>query len=296
MPREIYTDLLAFLAVARERNFTRAAAQLGVSQSAVSHAVRALEKRLGVRLLARTTRSVSLTEAGERLLGRVGHQFEEIDAELHALSEFREKPTGTLRITASDHAIETVVWPKLKPFLRDYPDIRVELNSDYGLTDIVTQRFDAGVRMGDQVAQDMIAVRIAPDVRFALVGAPSYLRGRTAPESPQDLANHRCINLRLPTRGGLYAWEFERDGREVAVRVDGQLVFDDIFDVCRAAVDGFGLGYMPEDVAIPYIEAGRLVRLLDDWCPLWPGYHLYYPNRQPARAMELLIEALRQRA
>src|SRR5215211_7110150 len=247
MPRQNINDLLAFLAVAKERSFTRAAAQLGVSQSALSHTVRGLEARLGIRLLTRTTRSVSPTQAGERLLRTVGPRLEEIDAELQALSEFREKPAGTIRITAGDHATETILWPKLAKLLPDYPDIKVEITLDYGLADIVAQRYDAGVRLGEQVAKDMIAVRIGPDIRFAVVGSPAYLAARPVPETPQDLVGHSCINLRLPTRGGLWAWEFERDGREINVRVDGQLVFNGIYQVLNAALDGFGLAYVPED-------------------------------------------------
>src|SRR5829696_4551519 len=238
MARENISSLIAFVAVARERSFTRAAAQLGASQSALSHIVRGLEERLRVRLLTRTTRSVAPTQAGERLLRTVGPRLEEIDAELQALSEFREKPAGTIRITAGDHATETILWPKLTKFLPDYPDIKVEITLDYGLADIVAQRYDAGVRLGEQVAKDMIAVRIGPDVRFAVVGAPSYFATRPAPVTPQDLVSHTCINLRLPTRGGLYAWEFEQSGRELNVRVDGQLVFNGIFQVLKAAVDG----------------------------------------------------------
>jgi DNA-binding transcriptional LysR family regulator len=296
MARENMNDLIAFLTVARERSFTRAAAQLGVSQSALSHTVRGLEERLGVRLLTRTTRSVAPTQAGERLLRTVGPRLEEIEAELEGLSEFREKPAGTIRITAGDHPTETVLWPKLAKFLPDYPDIKIEISLDQALTDIVEQRFDAGVRLGEQVAKDMIAVRISPDIRFAVVGAPSYLAGRSLPDTPQDLLGHTCINLRLPTLGGLYAWEFERDGRELNVRVDGQLVFNSIFQVLNAALDGFGLAHVPEDLAQAHIAAGRLTRILEDWCPLWTGYHLYYPSRrQPSAAFALLVDALRSR-
>ena len=296
MPRETFNDLLAFLAVANERSFTRAAAKLGVSQSALSHTIRGLEERLGLRLLTRTTRSVSPTEAGERLLHTLGPRFEEIDAELEALRELREKPTGTIRITATDYAADTIVWPKLGKLLREYPDIRVEIIIDYGLTDIVAQRFDAGVRSGEQVAKDMIAVRIGPDMRMAVVGAPSYFARQSPPKRPQDLIGHNCINLRLPTHGGLYAWEFEKGGRELKVRVEGQLVFNGTFQMLNAALAGFGLAYVPEDLAQPHLAKGRLNRVLEDWCPPFSGYHLYYPSRrQSSPAFALLVDALRYR-
>ena len=297
MQRGNLDDLLAFLAVARERSFTRGAAKLGVSQSALSHTVRALEARLGVRLLTRTTRSVSPTEAGERLLQTVGPRLEEIDAELGALSAFRDNPAGTIRITASDYVADTILWPKLAPLLRRNPDIKVEIIVDYGLTDIVAERFDAGVRDGEQVAKDMIAVRIAPDMRMAVVGAPSYFRARPEPKKPQDLVAHSCINLRLPTRGGLYAWEFEKAGRELKVRVDGQLVFNGTHQMLNAALAGFGLAYVPEDLARPHIARRRLRQVLEDWCPPFSGYHLNYPSRrQPSAAFALLVEALRERS
>ena len=296
MQRGNLNDLLAFLTVGQERSFTRAAAKLGVSQSALSHTIRGLEEQLGLRLLTRTTRSVSPTEAGERLLHTIGPRFEEIESELAALSEFREKPAGTIRITATDYAVETILWPKLTRFLRRYPDVKVEVIIDYGLTDIVAERFDAGIRSGEQVAKDMIAVRIGPDMRSAVVGAPSYFEGRSEPKRPQELIGHNCINLRLPTRGGLYAWEFEKDGREVKVHVQGQLVFNGTFQMLNAALVGFGLAYVPEDVAQPHLAKGRLRRVLDDWCPPYPGYHLYYPSRRQATpAFALLVEALRYR-
>lgn len=296
MPRTHLNDLLAFLAVARERNFTRAAAQLGVSQSALSQTVRGLEARLGLRLLSRTTRSVAPTEAGERLLRSVGPRLDEIDAELAALGELRGKPAGTVRITAGDHAIRSVLWPKLARFLPAYPDIKVELTTDYGLTDIVAERYDAGVRLGEQVARDMISVRVAPDARFVVVGAPAYFARHPPPKLPQELTGHACVNLRLPTYGGLYAWEFEKNGRELRVRVEGQLVFNSIFDVLDAAVDGFGLAHVPEDLAAPHLASGRLGQVLEDWCPPWPGYHLYYPSRrQSSPAFMLVVEALRHR-
>jgi DNA-binding transcriptional LysR family regulator len=296
MQRGHLDDLVAFVAVARERSFTKAAAKLGVSQSALSHTIRGLETRLGVRLLTRTTRSVSPTEAGERLLHTAGPRFEEIEAELAALSELREKPAGTIRITAIDYVADTIVWPKLAKLLREYPDIKVEITIDYGLTDIVAQRFDAGVRAGEQVAKDMIAVRIAPDMRMAVVGAPSYFKTRSEPKRPQDLIGHSCINLRLPTHGGLYAWEFEKGGRELKVRVEGQLVFNGTNQMLNAALAGFGLAYVPADLAQPHLAKGRLKRVLEDWCPAYSGYHLYYPSRrQSSAAFALLVDALRHR-
>jgi DNA-binding transcriptional LysR family regulator len=296
MQRGNLDDLLAFVAVGRERSFTKAAAKLGISQSALSHTIRELEARLGVRLLTRTTRSVAPTAAGERLLQKVGPRFEEIEAELEALSELREKPAGTIRITAGDHAIHSVLWPKLAKLLPKYPDVKVEITIDYGLADIVAQRYDAGVRWGEQVAKDMIAVRIGPDVRFAVVGAKSYFTKRAVPRTPQDLIDHNCVNLRLPTYGGTYAWEFAKDGRELKVRVEGQLVFNGIFQVLDAAVAGLGLAFVPEDIAQPYLARGRLKRALEEWCPAWSGYHLYYPHRrQPSPAFALLVDALRHR-
>jgi len=297
MQRGNLDDLRALVAVGRERSFTKAAAKLGVSQSALSQTIRQLESRLGVRLLTRTTRSVSLTEAGERLIRTVAPRFEEIDAELEALNALREKPAGTIRVTAGDHAIHSVLWPKLAKFLPNYPDIKVEVVIDYGLTDIVAERHDAGVRWGEQVARDMIAVRIGPDVRFAVVGAKSYFTKRSAPKTPQDLITHNCVNLRLPTYGGLYAWEFERDGRELRVRVEGQLAFNGIFQVLDAALAGLGLAYVPEDLAQPHLARGRLQRVLEEWCAPWTGYHLYYPHRrQSSPAFAVLVDALRYRS
>jgi DNA-binding transcriptional LysR family regulator len=289
-------DLRALVAVARERSFTKAAAKLGVSQSALSQTVRQLETRLGVRLLTRTTRSVSPTQAGERLLRTVGPRFEEIDAELAAVSELRAKPAGAIRITATEYAVDTILSPKLQKLLRQYPDIKVEFFIDNAMTDIVAQRFDAGVRAGEQVAKDMIAVRIGPDLRMAVVGAPSYFRRRPDPKKPQDLVGHNCINLRLSTHGGLYAWEFEKGNRELKVRVEGQLVFNGTFQMLNAALAGFGLAYVPEDLAQPHLAKGRLKRVLEDWCPPYPGYHLYYPSRrQSSAAFALLVDALRYR-
>ncbi len=290
-------DLMAFLAVARERSFTRAAAQLGVSQSALSHAIRGLEERLGLRLLTRTTRSVAPTEAGERLIRTVGPKFEQIDSELAALTELREKPAGTIRITAGEHAAQAVLWPALTRLLPRYPDIKAELLIDYGLTDTVAERYDAGVRLGEQVAKDMIAVRIGPDFCMAVVGAPAYFETRPKPKKPQDLTAHDCINIRLPTYGGIYAWEFEKRGRELRVRVEGQLVFNNIALRLNAVLAGRGLAYLPEDQVAPYLADGRLVRVLDDWCAPFPGYHLYYPSRrQPAPAFAVLVDALRYRS
>jgi DNA-binding transcriptional LysR family regulator len=296
MQRGNLDDLLAFLAVGRERSFTKGAAKLGLSQSALSHTIRELEARLGVRLLTRTTRSVSPTDAGERLLQVLAPRFEEIDAELAALSELRKKPAGTIRITATDYAADTVLWPKLTKFLPLYPDIKIEMIIDHGLTDLVAQRFDAGVRAGEQVAKDMIAVRIGPDLRMAVVAAPSYFRKRPEPKRPQDLIGHDCINLRLMTYGGLYPWEFEKAGREIKVRVEGQLAFNGSFQMLNAALAGFGLAYVPEALAQPHIAKGRLRRVLEDWCAPYSGYHLYYPSRrQSSAAFSLLVEALRYR-
>jgi DNA-binding transcriptional LysR family regulator len=294
MFRENAHDLFGFVAVATERSFTRAAARLGVSQSALSHGVRGLEERLGVRLLTRTTRSVSLTEAGERLLGALGPRFDAIDFELAGLSTLREKPAGSIRITAGAHAVETILWPAVARLLPDYPDIKVEIAVEQALTDIVAGRFDAGVRFGEQVARDMIAVRIGPDVRMAVVGAPSYFERRERPRVPQDLTAHACVNLRLPTYGGFYAWQFERDGRELKVRVDGRLAFNDLGLIRDAALAGFGLAYLPEDMIGEHVAEGRLIRTLADWCAPFPGYHLYYPSRrQPTPAFALLVDALR---
>jgi DNA-binding transcriptional LysR family regulator len=296
MPRHHVNDLIAFLAVARERSFTRAAARLGVSQSALSHTIRGLEGRLGVRLLSRTTRSVAPTDAGERLLQGVGPRFDEIDAELSALSALREKPAGSIRITTGEHAAETVLWPALAELLPRYPDIKVELGIDDSLTDIVAARYDAGVRLGEQVAKDMIAVRIGPDFRMIVVGAPSYFKRRERPRRPQDLTQHACINIRLPTYGGIYAWEFEKRGRAMKVRVDGQLVFNSSALRIKAAIAGFGLAYVPEERVRPQLAKGQLIQVLDDWCAPFPGYHLYYPSRrQSSPAFAVLVDALRYR-
>lgn len=296
MPRQSINDLAAFIAVAREQSFTKAAARLGVSQSALSHTITGLEKRLGLRLLNRNTRSVSPTPAGARLLDTAGPRMDEIESELAALSEFRDKPAGTIRITAGEHAAEAVLWPALARLLPDYPDIHAEVIVDYGLTDIVAERYDAGVRLGEQLAKDMIAVRIAPDMRMAAVGSPAYFATRQKPQTPHDLTGHSCINMRLPTYGGIYVWEFEKDGRELRVRVEGRLVFNNIALRVNAAVEGLGLAYLPEDVVQSHIADGRLIRVLDDWCPPFSGYHLYYPSRkQPSAAFTLLVNALRYR-
>lgn len=290
------TELVAFVAVARERSFTRAAAQLGVSPSALSHTMRALEERIGVRLLNRTTRSVSPTEAGERLLTTIGPQFDQIRSALDRLSEMREKPAGTIRITTVDHAAETILWPAVSEFLRKYPDVHVDINVDNMLTDIVTDRFDAGVRMGERVARDMIAVRIGPELRMAAVATPAYFKERGKPETPQDLAAHSCINLRLATLDNVYAWEFEKGDREINVRVEGQLTANDIAVMRRAALEGLGIAFVPEDYVQQHIASGELMRVLEDWTPPFPGYHLYYPSRrQQSPAFALLIEALRCR-
>jgi DNA-binding transcriptional LysR family regulator len=295
MAGEIFHDLAAFVAVAEERSFTRAAARLGVSQSALSQTVRGLEARLGLRLLTRTTRRVAPTEAGERLLRTAGPRFEEINAELAALGELREKPAGTIRLTSTENAAEAVLWPALKTLLPDYPDIKVEIVIDYGLTDIVAERYDAGVRFGEQVAKDMVALRIGPDIRMAVVGAPAYFAKRPPLRAPQDLTAHACINLRLPAHG-LYAWEFERNGRALRVRVEGRLAFNTTALILNAAVAGFGLAYLPEQQVRKHLESGELVRVLANWCPPFSGYHLYYPSRrQPSPAFALLVDALRHR-
>lgn len=294
MLKDNFNDLLSFMVVARERSFTRAAAQLGVSQSALSHAMRNLEARLEVRLLTRTTRSVAPTEAGEQLFMRLSPHLLEIEQELTALRDTRDRPAGNIRLTAGEHAMSAVLWPVLKPFMAQYPDINVEVTLDDGLTDIVDGRFDAGVRLGEQVAKDMIAIRIAPDMRMAVVGSADYLHRFGVPETPEQLDQHRCINMRLPTRGGLYAWEFERDGRELRVRVDGQLILNSLPQRIDAAENGLGLAYVPEDAVQDALAEGRLVRVLEAWCPAFAGYHLYYPSRrQHTSAFSLLIAALR---
>jgi len=296
MQRGNLDDLRALVAVGRERSFTKAAAKLGVSQSALSQTIRQLELRLGVRLLTRTTRSVSPTEAGERLLRTAEPRFEEIDAEIATIAELREKPAGTMRITATEYAVESLLVPKLSKLLRAYPDIKVEMTVDYGLRDIVAQGYDAGVRSGEQVAKDMIAVRIGPDLRMAVAGAPSYFRNRPEPKKPQDLIGHNCINLRLPTHDSVYAWEFDKNGRELRVRVEGQLTFNATSQQINAALAGLGLVYAPEGMVQPLVARGKLRRVLEDWCQPYPGYHLFYPSRrQSSAAFSLVVDALRHR-
>lgn len=295
MQRGHLDDLLAFIAVAQERSFTKAAAKLGVSQSALSHTIRQLESRLGVRLLTRTTRSVSATEGGERLLHNIAPHLKEIETEIQAVTELREKPAGAIRITATEYAADAILLPKLTKLLRDYPDIKVEIVIDYGLTNIVAQGIDAGVRSGEQVAKDMIAVRIGPDMRMAVVGAPSYFKGRPVPKKPQDLIGHNCITLRLP-HGGLYAWEFEKGGRDLRVRVEGQLTYNTTAQMLNAALAGIGLAYLPEGLADAHLAKHRLKRVLEDWCLPYSGYHLWYPSRrQSSAAFALLVDALRYR-
>ena len=294
MQKPDLNDLLAFRAVARERSFTRAAAQLSVSPSALSHTIRRLEAVLDVRLLARTTRSVALTDAGERLLSEIAHHFDDIDHAVDTLMATRDRPTGTLRINAGEHAVRSILWPKLDGFLRQYPDIRIEVDIDNGYADIVAGRYDAGVRLGQEVAGDMIAMRIGPDWRMAVVATPDYFRERGMPKSPHELTGHRCINLRLATHGGFYAWEFEREGKTLNVRVDGQLAFNSSVPILSATLAGHGLAYIPEDMAASPIAEGRLQRVLAKWCPAFTGYHLYYPSRRQASpAFQLLLETLR---
>jgi LysR family transcriptional regulator, regulator of peptidoglycan recycling len=297
MRRDEMADLTAFLAVAEARSFTQAAAKLGMSQSALSQIVRRLEERLGLRLLTRTTRSVAPTESGERLLQTLAPALNDLDASIAALSELREKPAGTIRITSVEHATETILWPVLRPFLQTYPDVKVEVVSDYALADLAAEGFDAGVRLGEHVDKDMIAVRIAPDFRHAVVGAPSYFEKHDRPEIPQDLVGHQCINLRLSSSRGHYIWEFEQDGRQPKVRVDGPIAFNNITMMREAALDGLGLVNLPEDFIAQHVSTGRLVRVLEDWCPPFPGYHLYYPSRrQPTPAFSILVDALRRSA
>lgn len=294
MLKDNINDLISFMVVARERSFTRAAAQLGVSQSALSHAMRNLESRLDVRLLTRTTRNVSPTEAGEKLYHRLSPHLQEIAQEIAALRDTRERPAGNIRLTAGEHAMNTVIWPRIKPFMQQYPDINIEVTVDNGLTDIVDERFDAGIRLGEQVARDMIAVRIGPDMRMAVVGSPDYLARHGVPQTPHDLQQHRCINIRLPTKGGLYAWEFEHNGEPLRVRVEGQLTLNCLPQRIEAVEAGLGLAYVPEDSIAEGVAAGRLQHVLADWCEPFAGYYLYYPSRrQHTTAFALLVEALR---
>ena len=294
MAKRNLNDLQAFVIVAREGSFTRAAAQLGVTQSALSQSLRGLEARLGIRLLTRTTRSVSPTDAGERLLRAIGYRFDDIEAELDALTALRDKPAGTVRITCGDHILQSTLMPRLLPLLREYPDIRVEFDVNYGFKDIVAQRFDAGVRLGESIDKDMIALPIGPPLRMAAVASPAYFAANPPPKKPQDLLAHRCVNLRLPTLGGLYVWEFERRGRPVNVHVEGQLTFNTSPPIVLAALQGLGVAFLPEEEFEPHIDEGRLLRVLEDWCPFFPGYYLYYPSRrQPSPAFTLVLDALR---
>lgn len=288
-------DLLSFVTVAREGSFTRAAGALGVTQSALSQAINGLEARLQIRLLTRTTRSVSPTIAGERLLQAIGNRFDEIEAELDMLTEMRDKPAGTVRITCGDHVLRTTLLPKLTGLLHDYPDINVEFDVCYGFRDIVADRFDAGVRLGDTIDKDMVAVPIGPPLRMAVVASQAYFAAHAIPRAPRDLMDHRCINQRMQTSGGLYVWDFERRGKQVNVRVDGQLIFNTSTHIVQGAVAGLGIAYLPEEEFEPYLQEGRLVRVLEDWCPPFSGYYLYYPSRrQPSPAFTLVANALRQ--
>ncbi|TGN61974.1 LysR family transcriptional regulator [Paracoccus liaowanqingii] len=294
MKREDLTDMLWFMAVAEEQSFTKAAARLGTSQSTLSHTIKRLEARMGLRLLIRTTRSVSTSEAGEKILRSLAPRISEIERDIDAVMEIRDRPSGTVRITLSDHALDSVVWPKLQPVMKDYPDIRIELDSDNGFRNIVEERFDAGVRIGESLDKDMIAVRICPDWRLIAVGSPAYFEARGKPEHPQDLISHICINQRQIRSGGLYVWEFEKDGRELRVRVDGQFIFNSSHVQIEAAKSGYGIAYLPENSVLEDIAAGRLVQVLDDWSPYFQGYYLYYPSkRQNSPAFSVVINALR---
>lgn len=294
MTRRNLNDLLAFVTVAREGSFTRAAALLGVTQPALSQTVRTLEERLQIRLLTRTTRSVATTPAGERLARAIGHRLEEIDAELDALTALRDKPAGTVRITCGDHVLESILMPKLAPLLRAYPDIALEFDVSYGFRDIVADRFDAGVRMGSTIDKDMIALPIGPPLRMAVVASPGYCETHGKPRTPRDLVGHRCINQRMPSSGGLYVWDFARRGRRVNVRVEGPLTYNTSPPQVAAAVAGLGVALLPEDEVAAPLADGRLVRVLDEWCPPFDGYHLYYPSRrQPSPAFALVVAALR---
>lgn len=294
MLKENFNDLWYLIVVARERSFTRAAAKLGVSQSALSHAIRGLEERLGVRLLTRTTRSVAPTDAGETLIASIGPRFDQIETDLVALTDRRDRVAGTLRITAGEHALSSTLWPLLKPFLKAWPDVNIELTTDNTLTDIVNDRFDAGVRLGDQIARDMVAVRIGPDWRMVVVGAPDYFAVQGKPETPTDLHQHRCINMRLPTHGGVYPWEFSRDDQQIRIRVEGQLIFNNLNARVEAAIAGLGLAYVPEDCVSEAVATGTLVKVLDAWCEPFSGYHLYYPSRkQHTAAFARLLDAVR---
>jgi DNA-binding transcriptional LysR family regulator len=294
MARDSISDLLAFMAVARERSFTRAASKLGVSQSSLSHTIRALETRLGVRLLTRTTRSVAPTEAGERLLQTVAPRLQDIESEVAAVSELGAKSAGTIRITAIDHVVNTLLWPRLRPLVAEYPDLKIEISTDYRMVDIVAEGFDIGVRWGDQVAKDMVAVRLTPDQRMLIVGAPGYLAARGVPATPQELLAHNCITLRLASSGSLYAWELRNGAHELQVNVSGQATFNSVYQMLNAALSGCGLAFVPQDLVQPHLEAGRLQAVLQDWAPVFPGLHAYYPTRrQSTRTLALVIDALR---
>ncbi|MBJ8826144.1 LysR family transcriptional regulator [Citrobacter europaeus] len=294
MLRDNFNDLYYLIIVARERSFTRAAAKLGVSQSALSHAIRGLEERLDVRLLTRTTRSVAPTEAGERLINSISPRFDDIESELLALTDVRQRVAGNIRLTLGEHALQSTVWPTLEPFLQTYPDVHVEMTIDNSLTDIVTGRYDAGIRLGEQVAKDMVAVRIGPDWRMVVVGSPAYFARHGKPHTPHDLQNHNCINMRMPTLGGLYAWEFAKDGQDLRVRVEGQLIFNNLPPRIGAAIAGMGLAFVPEDTVERAVADGALEKVLEDWCEPFPGYYMYYPSRkQHTAAFAQLIEALR---
>jgi len=289
-------DLQAFLAVAREQSFTKAAARLDITPSALSHTIRALEERLGVRLLARTTRNVAPTEAGERLMRSIAPLFDQIAAEVEALGELREKPAGTIRVTCSDDAIELYLRPVLATFLKDYPDITLELFVDYGFTNIVEERFDAGIRLGEAISKDMIAVRISPDWRLSVVGSPAYFERCPPPVTPYELTNHSCANMRHRPAGSIYAWEFAKDGKEFSVKCEGQLVFNSVIHALNSAADGIGLAYVPEALAAPYIADGRVKEVLADWCPYFQGFHLYFPHRRQASpAFSAFVDAVRYR-
>lgn len=297
MAKRNFNDLLAFVTVAREGSFTRAAATLGVTQSALSQTIRGLEEKLQIRLLTRTTRSVAPTAAGERLAQTIGFRFDEIEAELDALSELRDKPAGTVRITCGDHVMRTVLLPKLMPLLHDYPDISIEFDVSYGLRDIVADRFDAGVRLGSTIDKDMIAMPIGPPLRMAVVASPAYFARHPKPRKPQDLTEHRCINQRMPSSGGLYVWDFARRGKQLNVRVDGPLIFNTTPPQVDAALAGLGISLLPEDELQGPLSDGSLVRVLEEWCPPFAGYHLYYPSRrQPSPAFSLVVQTLRLNA
>jgi DNA-binding transcriptional LysR family regulator len=296
MPRDNFNDLIAFLSVARERSFTRAGSKLGVSQSSLSHKIRGLESRMGLRLLTRTTRSVVPTEAGERLVAAVEPQFDAIATELAALTEFRDKPAGTVRITAVDTVADLFIWPRLAPLLRQYPDLKIEIDTSYRMVDIVEERYDIGVRTGEAIARDMVSVRITPDFRRMIVGAPAYFESHPEPQTPQDLLQHNCITLRLATRGGLFTWPLMRQGQAERVQVRGQLTFNGTYQILQAALDGCGLAFTPEYLARPHVLAGRLRCVMEEWFPTSAGFFIYYPSRrQKTQAVAMVIDALRLR-